>query len=870
MGWFDKIASRIASELDESGLDSDARAQLELARAYLDRGDLDEAESRLTPLLQQHPRVAAVHQTAGDLAQARGHWEDAVTHFGRAVDADASNARAWLSLADALYPLQRFEPALEAGRRAAHLFEKFLDPEISKRGLARVHVLKGRVALAQQRFEVARHELDRALSLGVEDQGVVADHGRALSKLDPEGGARWLLHAARNPQANFDLALEAAAAQSDPRVAAELLEGFAKTHSQLSADELHRLQSRTALAWAQAQQAPQAQALMSAFESDKPSYLGEACHDLARAAALLNDFGAACEWATCAQNTTSTLDPQLRRVWALGTCDLQTLNALATDIAAQAPELAAQIVEALSTPPNLSAVATLVHESPTAAARAHWAQRLAPSLPDEDSALSLLQFLENIVTPLPPSPHLAAALARAREALSRPLIVALLGEFNAGKSSLVNALVQSALAPVGIKPTTATLNVFRHGLGGAHVIYRNGKVRRLQTTQVQPFLSTLAQDDAEAIDSVDVFLPHAPLQTFEWVDTPGLNAPNAAHERTTQQFMTSADVAVWVLSAHQAAKATEVTVLKQLQASRIPVFAVLNKIDQLDDQEIPLVHEAAANALGGAVIGIMDASLKGETRARQAAHELSQALLGFCEGRVWPLKQRSALLTLQSLIEGAIAQVTQHEPHNETSPEQAALWNQVADNLVQAPAVGSLNTGLSHVVADVAAVFANSGAGPSQEDALMRAFLRHITAALQMARAQLVGLPPTAVAQFDVAAQAYAAQTRGRLEAAVAANALAVNGHSGMQRALEQALPDVERFLWSPWREQLKALVAAEHNRQQQAERQTQARKALHNARFTQPLHTLRERSQRAWQTLLTSAPFQAQAESALGENNAP
>src|SRR6185436_3202358 len=47
------------------------------------------------------------------------------------------------------------------------------------------------------------------------------------------------------------------------------------------------------------------------------------------------------------------------------------------------------------------------------------------------------------------------ALAVERE---RPLRVAIVGEFNAGKSTFINALLGEDVAPTGVLPTTATLH----------------------------------------------------------------------------------------------------------------------------------------------------------------------------------------------------------------------------------------------------------------------------------------------------------------------------------------------------------------------------------------------------------------------------
>src|SRR5262249_15137801 len=49
------------------------------------------------------------------------------------------------------------------------------------------------------------------------------------------------------------------------------------------------------------------------------------------------------------------------------------------------------------------------------------------------------------------------------EVLDRPLLVTVMGEFNSGKSTFVNALLGEEVAPMGITPTTATINILKYG-----------------------------------------------------------------------------------------------------------------------------------------------------------------------------------------------------------------------------------------------------------------------------------------------------------------------------------------------------------------------------------------------------------------------
>ena len=55
-----------------------------------------------------------------------------------------------------------------------------------------------------------------------------------------------------------------------------------------------------------------------------------------------------------------------------------------------------------------------------------------------------------------------AALASLAAERSRPVRVAIVGEFNAGKSTFINALIGADVAPTGVLPTTATLHHLRY------------------------------------------------------------------------------------------------------------------------------------------------------------------------------------------------------------------------------------------------------------------------------------------------------------------------------------------------------------------------------------------------------------------------
>src|SRR3954454_21244587 len=56
-----------------------------------------------------------------------------------------------------------------------------------------------------------------------------------------------------------------------------------------------------------------------------------------------------------------------------------------------------------------------------------------------------------------------AALTASIRQLDELFLVVIVGEFNAGKSAFINALLGQEVLPEGVTPTTATINLLRYG-----------------------------------------------------------------------------------------------------------------------------------------------------------------------------------------------------------------------------------------------------------------------------------------------------------------------------------------------------------------------------------------------------------------------
>ncbi|MFY0537190.1 dynamin family protein [Nannocystis pusilla] len=194
----------------------------------------------------------------------------------------------------------------------------------------------------------------------------------------------------------------------------------------------------------------------------------------------------------------------------------------------------------------------------------------------------------------------------ARERLARPLTIAVMGEFSSGKSTFVNALLGEVVAPMGVLPTTTTINFFRRGpTGGARVHYRDGSISTVARGEVHTFLRGLDDVAASRVRHMEIERTSARMGEAAVVDTPGLNALDGFHERVAREFVDEADAIIWIFSATRGGAASEAGVLKSMRADGRQVLGVLNKVDTLDPEERAELTDYLKQQFGDVLLDII-------------------------------------------------------------------------------------------------------------------------------------------------------------------------------------------------------------------------------------------------------------------------
>ncbi len=107
------------------------------------------------------------------------------------------------------------------------------------------------------------------------------------------------------------------------------------------------------------------------------------------------------------------------------------------------------------------------------------------------------------------------------------------GRTNAGKSTLVNALIGTRIAPTASTECTRTVTWFRAGPHQSRVVYTDGSEEPLWLTDDGRLPDRLPQSP-ELVDRLDVWVNYEPLHDVTVVDTPGLSGDEGLADQTEQ------------------------------------------------------------------------------------------------------------------------------------------------------------------------------------------------------------------------------------------------------------------------------------------------------------------------------------------------
>ncbi|NEO87853.1 MAG: hypothetical protein F6J87_26890 [Spirulina sp. SIO3F2] len=213
----------------------------------------------------------------------------------------------------------------------------------------------------------------------------------------------------------------------------------------------------------------------------------------------------------------------------------------------------------------------------------------------------------------------------------------IIGDFNRGKSTILNALFKQELLPMGVTATTAIPTFVKYGDQKEVIIHKeDGATEKLSLTEyrknytlnsksVKEKLKKFYNEISEWLDPLDhaefIFPLDALYGGIEFIDTAGLNHTDAEDEKTFA-YVPSCHAILFVLSAEQQItkkeqdylekflrkkkevedleKKTQITLQDEvdtdIQKEHLtrPIFYLINKWEKIDNHDRQEIHEAFA------------------------------------------------------------------------------------------------------------------------------------------------------------------------------------------------------------------------------------------------------------------------------------
>ena len=177
---------------------------------------------------------------------------------------------------------------------------------------------------------------------------------------------------------------------------------------------------------------------------------------------------------------------------------------------------------------------------------------------------------------------IASILDRAED---RSFEIAVFGRVSSGKSSLLNAVLDTDVLPVGVTPVTAVPTRITHGeKPSLTVTFTDAPAKTFEIQQLGEYATEQQNPgNAKHVTRITVTIPASRLgDGVSFVDTPGLGSLATSGAAETLAYLPKCDLGVVLIDAGSTLTDGDVRTILALQEAAIPAHALLSKADLLD------------------------------------------------------------------------------------------------------------------------------------------------------------------------------------------------------------------------------------------------------------------------------------------------
>lgn len=276
--------------------------------------------------------------------------------------------------------------------------------------------------------------------------------------------------------------------------------------------------------------------------------------------------------------------------------------------------------------------------------------------------------------------------------------IAVIGQFNRGKSTFINKLLQVDLLPASVLPLTSlsTQIVYRENQG-YHLTFHDGteldeetSAEAIQQVLVDYVAESSNPKNHKGVRNVKVGCPCELLHHgTRIIDTPGFGSTHIHNTKATLELLKECDAVLFMLSADLPITQIELNFLKRIRPHVTRLFFIYNKKDLLNDQELQetthFIQETLRNQLqiesrdNFFTISARDAE---EDRVAAGITNIEENILGFLQREKYfslaeaiDKKLKETLASIRETFNSKLAEVSEKQKEEQRAID--ALENEL-------------------------------------------------------------------------------------------------------------------------------------------------------------------------------------------------
>ena len=242
---------------------------------------------------------------------------------------------------------------------------------------------------------------------------------------------------------------------------------------------------------------------------------------------------------------------------------------------------------------------------------------------------------------------------------NQEITISVIGQFKRGKSTLVNAILEDKILPVGIVPVTAVVTTIEYGDKAATVHFDNGVIKEISFDEMSSFINEQENNDNHlGVSKVALYCPSPFLKKgLTFVDTPGVGSVHQKNSDAAYSYVKESDAVIFMLSVDSPINQIEIDFLKNAKEYAAKFYFAVNKIDSIDrsdlEEYLQYCRTLICKLMGADNIQLFPVS----ARTSEGVQALKDAIEADCQTTVQEIIEHSAKLKMRDIATSALSQI---------------------------------------------------------------------------------------------------------------------------------------------------------------------------------------------------------------------